>query len=100
MPVSFCAVYQSAKGGNISVASTDPSPYTLPLEGILKVRVFGLRLLSGATMKVKITTALGVATFPCSDELVIHSPNPGDEITAIQLIGTGDILYAIAGDVS
>lgn len=100
LPVSFCATYGSAKGGGISVASTDSVPFSLPFEGITKARVFAMRLMSGATMKLKITTALGVATLPCSDEFVLHNPNPGDEILSIQLIGTGDILYALVGDVS
>lgn len=100
LPVSFCATYGSAKGGGISIASTDVAPFSLPFEGITKGRVFAMRLMSGATMKMLITTALGIATLPCSDEFVLHNPNPGDEFTAIKLVGTGDIVYALVGDVS
>lgn len=100
LPLSFCATYGASKGGVIPVASSDGSPFNLPLEGINKVRMFAIRLASGATMKVRITTALGVANVPVSGQFLFHSPAPGDEITAIALIGTGDVTYAIAGDVA
>lgn len=100
LPLDIAAVYEASKGAVISVASTDPSPFTLPFEGIVKGRFFALRLLSGATMKVLITTALGVATIPVSNLHLIHNPNPGDEITAIRLVGTGDVAYCLAGDLT
>lgn len=98
--LNFQATYGATKAGMISIAATDPlNPFVLSLEGIVAGRVFGMRLISGDTMQVKITTALGVASVPVSDELVIHSPNPGDEFTAIAFVGTGDVRYFIAGDV-
>ena len=98
--LNFQATYGATKSGMISVASTDLSPFNLSLEGILAGRVFGMRLISGDTMKVLITTALGVATIPVSDECLLHSPNPGDQFTAIQFVGIGDVRYFVAGDVS
>ena len=97
--LSFYATYGAAVDGNISIA-TPSSPTPLPFQGIAKGRAFAFRLLSGATMRVSITTALGVAVFNVSDVLLFHSPNPGDEITAISFQGTGDIAYALVGDVT
>lgn len=98
--LSFCATYGATKDGVIPIASSDGSPFNLPFEGIIRGRVFALRLLSGATMKLKITTGLGVAILSVSGQFLFHSPNPGDEITAIQLVGTGDVAYVLAGDVT
>lgn len=99
LPLNTSAVYESVKGTVISVASTDLAPFNVPFEGITKGRFFALRLAAGATMKVKVTTALGVAVFPVSDLFLLHVPNPGDEVTAIQLVGTGDVAYCLAGDI-
>jgi hypothetical protein len=98
--LSLCsqATYGAAKGGGVSVASTDMSPFVVPFEGITKGRMFGLALLSGQTMKVKMTNGDGVAIIPVSDKLWLHAPNPGDEFTAISLVGTGDVSYFLAGD--
>lgn len=99
LPLQSEAVYEASRGTVTSVASTDLAPFSVPFEGITKGRLFALRLLAGVTMKVKVTTALGVATFPVSDLFLLHVPNPGDEVTAIQLVGTGDVAYALAGDI-
>lgn len=99
MPLELCAVYESVKGNILSIAGTDLAPFDLPFEGITKGRFLAIRLLSGATLKAKITTALGVATIPVSDLFLIHLLNPGDEVTAVQLIGTVDLSYVLAGDV-
>jgi len=96
--LNFTYTYGAKKSGDISVNSTDMSPFSIPFEGILKGRIFAMRLISGGTMKVLLTTALGVAALPISDELLIHSPNPGDQFTAIQLVGSGDVRYFMAGD--
>lgn len=100
LPLTFCASYSSAKSGAPSIASTDVAPFTVPLEGITKVRMFALRVRSGIGLKVLLTTALGVAAFPVSDEYLFHNPTVGSEATQIQLVGTGDVLYALAGDLS
>lgn len=99
MDLSLCAVYQAAKGAELSIASTDLAPYSVPFESITKGRFFCARVLSGASMKLLITTGLGVATLPLSDRYMIHNPSDGDEITAIQIVGTGDLAYVLSGDV-
>lgn len=95
--------YGSAKGMERSTAGTVGSPDTLPFEGITKARFLAIRALSGVTIQVWITTALGIAKIPVSDELVWHAPNPGDEATLIQLAlagGSADFQYVLAGDVT
>lgn len=100
LPLDVCAVYQASKGMELSIDSTDLAPFVLPFEGITKGRFFGVRLRAGASMKVIITTALGPAPLPLSDLILWHAPNDGDEATAIQIVGTGDLAYLFAGDVS
>jgi hypothetical protein len=100
LKLDLSVVYESAKGGIVSVNSTSLSPFVVPFEGIVRGRFFAFRLESGATMEVHVVTGLGTAIFPVSDELVIHNPNPGDEFTAISLIGAGDVRYLLAGDLS
>lgn len=94
------ATYGSVKATQRSVNVDAAHPEALPLEGITKARFLAFRLLSGSTMQIWLTTALGVAKIPVSDEFVLHVPNPGDEVTAIQLVGTADFSYLIAGDVT
>lgn len=98
--LNFSVVYGGTKAGLISVASSDPSPFIIPLEGIIKGRVFAMRLISGATMKLLVTTGLGVAAIPVSDAFLLHSPEPGDEFTGLSLVGSGDVRYFVAGDVT
>lgn len=104
LPVSFCDSY-AGFGSKVesNLVSSDVSPFTIPLGTITKCRIFALRLLAGVTVKVNITTGLGVATFNVSDQLLLRCRNPGDEITAITL-STGsqtvDLAWLVAGDVS
>lgn len=99
LPLDVCAVYQASKGMELSIDAIDAAPFTLPFEGITKGRFLGIRLRAGNSMKVLITTALGVAPLPLSDLIMWHAPNAGDEATAIQIVGTGDVAYLFAGDV-
>lgn len=103
LDVTFCATYGGVKGNVPTLTAPNNTPFSIPFEGITKGRVFALRLLSGVSVQVTITTAAGSAVLPVSDELLIHNPNPGDEITAIT-IGTANaqvqIAYALAGDVT
>jgi len=101
LALSTQATYGAAKGGAISVNSTDLAPFVLPLEGIAKGRMIGIGLISGQTIKVLLTTALGVdQAIPVSDKLFLHMPSAGDEFTAVKLVGVADIQYFLAGDVT
>lgn len=98
--LNFTVVYGATKSGVISINSTDGNPFDIPLESITKGRIFAMRLISGATMKLMITTALGTASIPVSDAFLLHAPEPGDEYTALALVGQGDVRYFAAGDVT
>lgn len=100
LSLDLCAVYQASKGAVESIASTDLAPFTIPFSTITKGRFFAIRLVSGGSMKVLMTTGLGVAVLPLSDLLMWHAPNQGDQATQIQVVGTGDLAYALAGDLT
>jgi len=103
LPLNFCDVYASEKHGIITVNSTDLAPFVLPFEGITKGRVIAFKILAGLSMKIAMTTGLGVNNVPCSDLFFLRARNPGDEVTAISLITAAqpvDIAYLIAGDTS
>lgn len=103
LPLNFCDVYASEKHGIITINSTDLAPFVLPFEGITKCRLMAFRILAGLTMKIRLTSALGVNFVPCSDLFFLRVRNPDDEITALALITAAqsvDVAYMIAGDVS
>lgn len=101
LSLSTTATYGAAKGGAISVNSTDIAPFVVPLEGIVKGRMIGIGIISGQTVKVLLTTALGTdQAIPVSDKLFLHMPSAGDEYTALKIVGVADIQYFLAGDVS
>jgi hypothetical protein len=80
------------------VGATDLAPYVLPLGTITKVRFLAIHVLSGA-LKAKLTTPSEtdqVVRF--GDWLVIHAPNPGEELTSIKLVGTADLEHFLSGD--
>lgn len=93
------ATYGASKGGAISVDAQPNAPFVLPFEGVVSGRFFAMRLVSGQTVRLTITTALGTAVVPVSDEFVLHSPAPGDQFTALSISGTADLRYLLAGDV-
>lgn len=103
LPLNFCDVYASETHGIITVNSTDLAPFVLPFQGITKGRLMAFRILAGLTMKILMTTALGVNAVPCSDLFLLRARNPDDEVTAISLV-TGaqavDVAYMLAGDQS
>ncbi len=93
------ATYSGAKSGRPTISAGTDTPFVIPFEGISRCRILAMRI-SGQSMVVHITTPNGGArqAIPTSDILVIHAPNGGDEITAIDVTGTGTINYIIAGD--
>lgn len=99
LSLDFQATYGASKAATISIASTDMAPFVMSLEGIVKGRVFALRALSG-TVKVLLTNAAGVAAILVDSELVLHCSGDANKYTAISLVGTADLEYFIAGDVT
>ena len=98
---AFTASYGSMKGARPSIINaTAGTPFVVPFETIAKVRLLCLRVRSGH-IELSLTTALGaLQRFPVSDLFMTHNPYPGDEITAIQIVGTGDVEYVLSGDVT
>lgn len=91
--------YSEQAGGNLQVNGTDSNPFVLSNPNVDLVRFLSIRALGGASFKVQLTSAVGTnQMFRLSDLLVLHSPNVGDELVAINLIGTGEIEYKMAGE--
>lgn len=101
MNTSFNATYGSSKSARPSIiGATDLVPFVIPLETIVKVRMVAFRV-RGASLKFLVTSAAGVdQAIKCSDLWLAHMPNAGDEWTAIKVVGTADLEYVLAGDVS
>jgi len=94
------AAYGAWKSGRPNVQNPNlGSPYVIPLEGIAKVRFLAFR--TQLPMRLLLSSPNGGVdqVVPISDELVLHAPGAGDEMTAIKVVGAGDISYVIAGDV-
>ena len=99
---SFQGTYGATKSAPLSiVGATDLLPFIVSLDSIVKARFLGIRVLNGPSIKVLLTSPSGTdQALKVSSLLLWHSPNSGDEITAIKLVGTADIEILIAGDVS
>lgn len=101
LAISLTNTFQASKASPLSIASTDGSPFTLSLDSIVKVRFIALKVNSGASVKMLLTSAAGTdQKVSVSGLFLWHAPNAGDEITAIKLVGTADVELLIAGDLS
>jgi hypothetical protein len=102
LDTSFTGTYSASTAKRMTVVgATDIAPFTVALDSISKVRFLGLRVVNGASLKLLLTSASGTdQAVKVSSLWLWHSPNAGDEITAIKLVGTADIELMIAGDVS
>lgn len=96
------ASYGSTKTARPSIINaTLLAPYVVPLDTITKVRLLFVRVVTGNSIKLLLTTPNGGAdqVVPVSDQILIHVPNPGDEITAVKVVGSADLNVFLAGDV-
>lgn len=102
LDTSFTGTYSAGTSKRLTViGATDIAPFTVALDSIAKVRFIGMRIVNGASLKMLLTSASGAdQAIKLSSFFLWHSPNAGDEITAIKLVGTADIELMIAGDVS
>jgi len=100
---SFTETYNArGSGAPTVVGATDMAPFVLDLANftITKVRMFALKVNAG-TIVVKVTSAKGTdQAVPVSKLWLWDAPFAGDEITAIKFVGTADLEFVIAGDVS
>ena len=99
---SFTGTYSSGTSKRLTViGATDIAPFAVAMDSVAKARFIAMRIVNGASLKVLLTSAAGAdQAIKVSSVLIWHSPNAGDEITAIKLVGTADIELMIAGDVS
>lgn len=57
-----------------------------------------LRVLSGS-LSMKVTTPLATdQVIPCGGQVLLYTPNPGQQMTAIKLTGTADFQFVLAGN--
>ena len=96
----FQGTYGASKSSRLAInGATLLVPYTVAMDSVAKARFLGLRVVNGASIQVLLTTPAGTdQAINVSSLLLWHSPNSGDEITAIKLVGTADIELMIAGD--
>lgn len=81
-----------------SISINSPVSFVgLGLGSITKVRFVFIRVI-GASITITATSAAGSAVFNVSDEWMWHSPNEGDQFTAITLKGVSDLEYLLLGD--
>jgi hypothetical protein len=99
---SFQGSYEGrVLGAPTIVNATELIPYVLNLDTITKVRAMVLKKRSGVLLLLATSPNGGVdQKIPVGDVLIIHNPFPGDELTALKLVGTADIEYALFGNVS
>lgn len=98
---STTVTYQASKSGRPSIiGATDGAPFVLSFETMTKVRFFAMRV-RGGTIKLKVTSVLGTdQVIGVSDLLLWSSQFPDDAWTAIKMVGTADVEYLMAGDLS
>lgn len=98
---SFTGTYGSSKGARPTInGATDLAPFVIALETITKVRVIVMRV-RGGSLVVKLTSAAGTdQAFPVSELFMLSTPSAGSEVTSIKCVGTADLEYVIAGDVT
>ena len=100
---AFSGTYSSSTGVKrlTVVGATDISPFVVSMDSVVRARFLVLRVVNGASIKLLFTSSVGTdQKLDVSSMFLWHSPNSGDEITAIKLVGTADIELMIAGDVS
>lgn len=96
----FQGTYGASKSSRLAiVGATDAVPYVVAFDSVSKARFLAIRVVNGASIKALLTSPSGTdQAIKVASLLLWHSPNAGDEITAIKLVGTADIELMIAGD--
>ena len=95
LDLAFKATYAAAIAGNLPISGT----FVVPLGAISKVRALAVRSADGQSLVVRVSSAAGNdQAIPLSGPLVLVVDNPGDELTAVSVVGTGRIEYLVAGN--
>lgn len=93
------ATYAQMDAGSFSFTGSSGSPYRLNPGGVTLIRFLVLRAVDGQSIVARLSSAAGGAqAVPISSLFVLHVPNDGDELTAVDLVGSGRIEYLAAGD--
>lgn len=93
----FCSQYDQSSEGAIHVSGTALAPYNLELSGITSVYLLGLTVLSGGPLTLLLDSAVGTAqAVPVAQEIFLSNKG-GVPITRVQIIGTADIEFMLAG---
>ena len=93
----FRAQYDQSLEGVQHVAGTDVAPYDLDLAGITSVYLLALHVLSGGPLTLLLDSTAGTAQeFPVSEEIFLSNKG-GVPFTRIQIVGTADVEFMIAG---
>ena len=93
----FQAEYERSLEAARHVSGTVSAPYDLGLGGVAGIYLFALRVLSGGPLTLLLTSAAGTAQeMPVSGEIFIDNEG-GVPITRIQIAGTADIEFMLAG---
>lgn len=97
MMLDSSASYPQSFDGVKDVAGTVGTPYELELGGITSVYLFALRVLSGGPLTLLLDSTAGTAQeFPVSEEIFLSNKG-GVPFTRIQIVGTADVEFMIAG---
>lgn len=103
MRTDFAATFGSSKSARPCIvgATFAGTPFVFALEGITKVRMFTIRIISGSLL-LRFSSPNGGAqqVIPCSNFLQIYNPNNNDEFTVIDAEGTANVEYVLAGDIA
>ena len=93
----FHAQYDQSLEAARHVSGTVPLPHDLDLGGVTNVYLFALRVLSGGPLTLLLDSTAGTAQkTPVSDEIFLDNKG-GVPITRIQIAGTADIEFMLAG---
>ena len=97
MMLDSSAQYPQSFDGVQDVSGTVGTPYDLELGGITSVYLFALRVLSNGPLTLLLDSAAGTAQeIPVSEEILLSNKG-GVPFTRIQIVGTADIEFMIAG---
>lgn len=96
--LGFKHPYPMSSSGSLLVNSTDMAPLAINL-GVTVAHLFVIKILGeAASIKVKFTSAVGTdQLLNVSGLWVWHSPSTGDGITALSLVGSGEVEFLVAG---
>lgn len=93
----FHAQYDQSLEAVRHVSGTSMAPHDLDLGGVTAVYFFTLRILSGGPLVLLLDSGAGIAQkIPVSEEIFLDNKT-GSPITRVQIVGTADIEFMLAG---